>query len=82
MKSLYYPEISSSPITKRLRSLFVWIRGMRYHVMANLDLVKITWIIRQKERELTTMRLNERGVKIDAPKANNDVSKITIPTIT
>jgi len=55
---------------------------MCYHVMANLDLVKIAWIIRQKERELTTMRLNERCVKIDAPKANNDVFKITIPTIT
>jgi len=31
---------------------------------------------------LAPIRLNERGVEIEAPKAKEDVAKITIPTTT
>ncbi|MGI0047735.1 MAG: hypothetical protein ACREBB_11200, partial [Nitrosotalea sp.] len=37
------------PLTGRIRSHWVLSRGKRYHVMAKLDPVKISWIIRQKQ---------------------------------
>ncbi|MEM3062115.1 MAG: hypothetical protein QW303_01025, partial [Nitrososphaerota archaeon] len=31
------------PLTKRLRSRWVWSRGRRYYVLAKLDPVKVSW---------------------------------------
>lgn len=42
------------PLAKRLRSRFVWSRGRRYYIMAKLDPVKISWIIRQKQTKQLT----------------------------